>query len=111
MVNNITLNLYSNNDIPDDVIKKNIFNRNPIICFLNDHTGESVYKVLNLSRVYSKNILTLHRWDLARTFAYLYSFSDLSSKQILFMAPIELKNDAIRYANSIKQLLEQNNVA
>lgn len=108
---NFTLNLYNNKEIDEKIIKNNIFARNPIIFYINEQTGESIYKILNLSRVYSKNVLVLHRFDLARTLAYLMSFKQLKHKQILFMAPVGLKKDATLYSHNLLQLIKQNNVA
>ena len=104
---NLVLNLYTDNEINENIIKDNILIKNPVIFFIDDKTGSSMYKVLNLCRAYHKDILTLRYFDLDRTFAYLYSFPNLSSKQILFMAPMLRKSDATLYAKQLLSLLNK----
>lgn len=102
----LTLNLYTDAKIDDAIIRKSIFSKDPIIIFLDNTTSDSVYRTLNLSRAYSKNVLTLRRFDINQAFAYLLSFSDLNSKRILFMAPASSKNSAVKYAKQLISTLE-----
>lgn len=107
----LTLNLYTNAKIEDTVIRKSIFSKDPIIIFLDDTTCDSVYRTLNLSRAYNKDVLTIRRFDINQVFAYLLSFTDLQAKRILFMAPASSKNAAVNYAKQLISTLESTSVA
>lgn len=103
-----TLSLHDKNKMDEEIIKKNIFAKNPIIFVVTSETHESIYQIVNMSENYRKNILVLDKFDLARSFAYLHSFIDLNRRNILLVAPSNLKRSAVTYANDLIASLKKN---
>lgn len=103
----ITLNLYDNEQLPPQVVKQRIIDKDPIIFIIPRGMANAIFSTVNIADEFQKSMYILESFNIARAFSYLYSFVNILDKQIMIMAPKYRANEAKALAVNIYRLCNQ----
>ena len=106
-----TLNLYSGRQYHKEEVFRQVINKDPIIFASSDNTSPSVFSILNISKELEKYILVCEDFNALSAIAYLASFSNISTRRVLVMAPVEERERAIKFSNHLLQSVKKVEIA
>lgn len=105
----IYLNLYSDNINDRKTIEKFIINKDPVVAVANEklNSYQTVARILNTADDLSKYIYIADNFNVSEVAAFLLSFRDLNSKNILLTTPAQYQERSEEYARYLIRVLKR----